>query len=53
VIRSQIFEEAAVAATPEPSIDVDANDAGQVSVQLRYTDQAASQTRVLSFNLGE
>ncbi len=51
VIRSQIFGEAAVAKTPEPSIDVTAAAANQMLVQVRYTDSASSQTQVLSFSV--
>ncbi len=51
VIRSQIFGEAAVANTPEPTIDVTATNASQVLVQLRYTDAASAQTQVLSFSV--
>ncbi len=51
VIRSQIFGEAAVANSPEPSIDVTATTASQVLVQLRYTDAATSRTQVLSFSV--
>jgi phage baseplate assembly protein W len=51
VIRGQIFSEAAVAASPEPTIDVSATAGGLVSVQLRYTDATTTQTQLLSFNL--
>ncbi len=53
VIRSQIFQEAAVARKPEPVIDVQAVPDGSVIVQLRYADSASGQTQVLSFSVGE
>jgi hypothetical protein len=51
IIRSQIFSEAAVAAAPEPIIDVSSSAGGLVSVQLRYTDATTTQTQLLSFSL--
>jgi phage baseplate assembly protein W len=51
VIRSQILQEAAVAPTPAPSVDVSADDGGSVFVQLRYTDAATAQTQLLSFSV--
>jgi hypothetical protein len=51
IIRSQIFSEAAVAAAPEPIIDVSPSAGGLVSVQLRYTDATTTQTQLLSFSL--
>lgn len=52
VIRSQIFQEPAVAPSPEPTVDITGDNGGNVSVQLRYTDATTSQTQVLSFAVG-
>ena len=53
VIRSQIFQEAAVARQPEPAIDVRVDPDGTVTVQVRYADSTTGQTQVLSFTVGE
>ena len=53
VIRSQIFQESAVARQPEPAIDVQVDAAGTVTVQVRYADSATGQTQVLSFSVGD
>jgi phage baseplate assembly protein W len=50
VLRSQVFKEPVVARTPEPVIDVQFDDTGTFSVQLRYADAATGQTQVLSFS---
>jgi phage baseplate assembly protein W len=50
IIRSQIFKEAAVARTPEPTVDVQVGTDGTVYVQLQYADTATGQTQVLSFS---
>ncbi len=52
IIRSQIFKEQAVAATPEPVIDVSFDQAGTVYVHLRYADASTGQTQLLSFSAG-
>lgn len=52
VIRSQIFQEAVVARTPEPLVDVSVEPAGNVYVHLRYADAATGQTQVLAFTVG-
>jgi phage baseplate assembly protein W len=52
LIRSQIFREAAVARTPEPVIDVQADSAGTVFVQIHYADAATGTTQLLSFSAG-
>jgi len=52
VIRSQIFQEAAVAQSPEPVIDVAAGASGTVAVQIRYADSATGEAQVLSFTVG-
>ena len=52
VIRAQILQEAAVAAIPEPSIDVTARADGTVAVQLRFSDAPSQQTQLLGFTLG-
>jgi phage baseplate assembly protein W len=54
-IRSQIFQEAAVAQAPEPIIDVQISPAGAIStiyVDIRYTDSLSGQTQVLAFTIG-
>jgi phage baseplate assembly protein W len=52
VIRSQIFQESAVARTPEPTIDVQSDASGAVTVQVSYADSNAGATQVLSFTVG-
>ena len=52
VIRAQLFAEASVARSPEPAIDISADDAGVVAVQIRYSDATNSSTQLLSFTLG-
>ena len=51
VIRSQIFQEAAVARVPEPVIAVTSNGSGAVYVEIRYVDADTGQTQVLSFSV--
>ncbi len=54
LIRSQIFKEAAVARSPEPTIDVQVSPAGApgtVYVYIRYVDALTSQTQILSFSV--
>ena len=53
-IRSQIFQEKAVARTPEPIIDVKVSPADAPSViyvDIRYTDQPSGGTQVLAFSI--
>lgn len=52
VIRSQIFQEAAVARQPEPAIGVQVLPDGTVTAQVRYADSSSGQTQVLSFAVG-
>ena len=52
VVRSQIFQEAAVAQNPQPVIDVQGNTDSSVYVYIRYADAASGQTQVLSFSVG-
>lgn len=52
LIRGQIFGEAAVARTPEPAIDVRADQTGVVTVQIRYADAETGTTALLSFPVG-
>jgi phage baseplate assembly protein W len=52
VIRSQIFQESAVARQPEPTIDVQADVSGTVTVQVSYADSITGATQVLSFTVG-
>jgi len=52
VVRSQIFKEAAVARTPEPTISVQfdpGGGTGTIYVQILYVDAPSGQTQVLSF----
>lgn len=54
-IRSQIFKEAAVARTPEPTIDVVVGPEGNPStvyVHILYANALSNQTEVLSFSVG-
>ena len=52
VIRSQIFKEASVARTPEPTIDVQSGTSGTVTVHIRYADATTGETQLLSFQAG-
>ncbi len=52
VIRGQIFQEAAVARSPEPQIEVQAGESGEVFVTIVYTDAPSGQTQVLGFSVG-
>jgi phage baseplate assembly protein W len=52
VIRSQIFQESAVAQSPAPTIDVAADASGNVTVQILYADSTTGETQVLSFTVG-
>lgn len=52
IIRSQIFQEAAVAPLPAPTITVIPGVASGLAVSLVYTDAQASVPQVLSFNVG-
>jgi len=52
VIRSQIFQEAAVARTPEPTIDVAATPDGAVTVAILYADATTGAAQTLSFTVG-
>jgi len=54
-VRSQIFKEAAVAQSPEPTIDVTLSRggaAGDVYVHLLYVDAQTGQTQILTFSVG-
>lgn len=52
VIRSQMFQEAAVARTPAPVIDVAAQPDGSVTVAILYADATTGATQTLSFTVG-
>ena len=52
VVRSQIFQEAAVAQNPQPVIDVQGNTDSSVYVYIRYADATSGETQVLSFSVG-
>jgi len=52
VIRSQIFQETAVARMPEPVVEVASDDTGAVYVDIRYVDAVTGETQVLSFSVG-
>lgn len=49
VVRSQMYREAAVARSPEPVIDVAADQGGTVYVHVRYADAPSGATQVLAF----
>ena len=51
LIRGQLFQEASVAATPEPAIDVTAASDGSALVQVRYSDATTGSARLLQFSL--
>jgi len=53
VIRSQIFQEATVARSPEPVIDLAVDPTGAVAVTVRYADAQSGATQVLAFTVGE
>ena len=53
VVRSQIFREPAVARSPEPVVEVRADDQGRVFVAIRYADAASGETQSLGFTVGE
>jgi phage baseplate assembly protein W len=53
VIRSQIFQEAVVARTPEPVIDVQVSASGSVTALVSYADSTTGETQVLSFSVGD
>ncbi len=52
VIRSQIFQESAVARSPEPVIEASADATGTVTVQIQYADSGTGASQVLSFTVG-
>lgn len=52
VIRGQIFQEAAVARTPEPAIDIASDPTGIIAVSIRYVDATTAATQALSFTVG-
>jgi len=52
VIRSQIFQEAAVARSPEPTIDVAVAANGAVTVAILYADAATGASQSLTFTVG-
>lgn len=51
VIRAQIFQESAVAQSPEPVIAVSNDQTGDVFVEIQYVDACNGQTQVLSFSV--
>jgi phage baseplate assembly protein W len=50
-IRSQIFQEQAVARLPEPTIDVQGAADGSLYVYILYTDSLTGGTQILSFSV--
>lgn len=52
VIRGQIFNEASVARSPEPVVDISATFGGVVTTQIRYSDSSSDATQLLSFSVG-
>jgi phage baseplate assembly protein W len=53
IIRSQIFQEAAVARLPEPTIDVQGATDGSLYVYIRYTDSQTGGAQILSFSVNK
>jgi len=53
VVRSQIFREPAVARSPEPVVEVRADQQGRVFVAIRYADAESGETQSLNFSVGE
>jgi phage baseplate assembly protein W len=53
VVRSQIFREPAVARSPEPVVEVQADGQGRVFVAIRYADADSGATQSLGFSVGE
>lgn len=51
-IRSQMFQEASVAHSPEPVIDVQGGSDGAVYVHIQYGDVTNSGDQVLTFVVG-
>lgn len=51
VIRAQIFQEAAVARSPEPVVTVSGDTIGATYAEIRYVDGDTGQTQVLSFSV--
>ena len=51
-IRSQIFREATVARSPEPSVTVTEVMPGTLDCAITYADAATGQTRLLGFTIG-
>ncbi len=49
VIHGQIFKEAAIAHTPEPTVDLQADPTGSLYVQIRYADAQTGTTQTLTF----
>ncbi len=52
VIRGQIFQEATVARTPEPTIDIALEAGGAITVGIAYADAASGTTQTLTFTVG-
>ena len=52
IIRSQIFNEPSVATSPEPVINVTADQSGGVYVSILYVDVQSGTTQALSFPVG-
>ena len=53
LVRGQIFKEASVARSPEPTIDVTVSPGGvtgEVSVYISYVDVASGKTQILNFS---
>jgi phage baseplate assembly protein W len=51
VVRGQLFQEAGVARTPEPSIEVAADTGGSVFLTIQYVDAATQKPSVLGFSV--
>jgi phage baseplate assembly protein W len=52
VVRSQIFQESAVARSPAPAIEVAVDPAGAITLAISYADAATSAAQTLTFTVG-
>jgi hypothetical protein len=52
IVRSQIFQEQAVAQLPEPTVTVQAQATGVFVCTIAYTDAASGQQKILTLSIG-
>ncbi len=52
VIRTQLYQEAAVAHQPEPRVATSTTDDGGVFADIAYVDAASATTQALTFSVG-